>query len=375
MATPGLGKNSPIVLSLGKSNLDALIDRHGQYVRWRIAKKCPCVTINNTSDLHCPKCGGLGNIYNYQREYNDIFRSAVRDNIIAVPDDYAGAEILEVYDAHGKKFQFCRCGDFIQITGDGIPNNELVDVRVRVPIVKRLEAVTLEKIGGGYYRIPGILTPPSKIDGVFYQFAGDVILAAGVKDAEENPVNVLGYRRDMILTDSSSETLTASFADYIMPVKFIVLSQNLSKEDQAFVTAHNGDAVCTYPYMYNLSEDDVLTVLSGTQTHKIVMLKRGDDLDDTIPEFFIAQVDSIETKTAIFSEGADFIVVGTNKIHWTGNQPEAGEAMSITYRYHPTYRVAKYVPMLRTSEDQRIPRKVPLKLYVFGEKKGVNRND
>jgi hypothetical protein len=127
--------------------------------------------------------------------------------------------------------------------------------------------------------------------------------------------------------------------------------------------------------MYNLSEDDVLTVLSGSMTHKIVVQKKGNGLDDIIPEFFVAQVDSIETKSAAFAEGADFVLTGTNRLHWTGNQPEAGEAMSITYRYYPTYRVAKDIPMLRTSEDQRIPRKVPLKLYAaFGEAKKVNQN-
>jgi hypothetical protein len=257
-----------------------------------------------------------------------------------------------------------------------VPNNQFVDVMARVPIVKRLEDVALEKAGGGYYRVPGILTPPSKLEGVFYQAAGDVIAAADVKDADGNPANVLGFRWDMILTDSAADTITAASVDYIMPVKFIVLSQNLSKEDLSLVNAHNGDAVCTYPYMYNLSENDVLTVLSGSMTHKIVARKRGDDLDDIIPEFFVAQVDSIETKTATFTEGADFVLTGTNKLRWTGNQPEAGEAMSITYRYYPTYRVAKDIPMLRTSEDQRIPRKVPLKLYAaFGEAKKVNQND
>jgi hypothetical protein len=50
--------------------------------------------------------------------------------------------------------------------------------------------------------------------------------------------------------------------------------------------------------------------------------------------------------------------------------------MSISYQYNPTYRVAKNIPTLRTSEDQRIPRKVVLQLYsAFGEAKGVNRND
>jgi hypothetical protein len=371
----GLGKDSPIVLSLGKSNFEALIDRHGQYVRWRIAKKCPCVTASNRPNIHCPVCGGIGDIYDYQREYEDVFRAAVRDNIISAPEDFADAAILEVYNAYGKQYQFCRRGSFIQITGTAVPDNQLVDVMVRVPMVKKLEAVALEKVGGGYYRVPGILTAPSKLEGVFYQAAGDVIAAEDLKDAEDNPVNVRGFRRDMILTDSSAEVITAASVDYVMPVKFIVLSQELSKEDLALVNAHNGDAVCTYPYKYNLSENDVLTVLSGAMTHKIVARKKGDSLDDTIPDFFVAQVDNIETKTAAFMEGVDFVLTGTNKLYWMGNQPEAGEAMSITYRYYPTYRVAKDVPMLRTSEDQRIPRKVALKLYgAFGEAKGVNRN-
>jgi hypothetical protein len=40
----GLGRNSPVVLSLGKANFEAMIDRHGQWVRWRVARKCPCLT-------------------------------------------------------------------------------------------------------------------------------------------------------------------------------------------------------------------------------------------------------------------------------------------------------------------------------------------
>jgi hypothetical protein len=371
----GLGKDSPIVLSLGKSNFEALIERHGQYVRWRIAKKCPCVMENNRHDIHCPKCGGDGIIYDYQREYTDILRATVRDNIITLPEEYGGAEVVEAYNARGEKFTFCRYGNFIQITGDAIPNNELVDVRVKVPIVKRLENVTLENTGGGYWRVPGILTAPSKLEGVFYQAAGDVIAAGGLKDVENNPVNILGFRRDMILADSAAETLTAASVDYILPFKFIVLSQELSKEDQALANAHNGEAVCTFPSMYNVSENDVLTVLSGTQTHKIVLEKRGDNLEDTIREFFVAEVDSVETKTAIYTEGVDFALAGTNKIHWLGSQPEAGEMMSITYRYYPTYQVAREIPMLRTSEDQRIPRKVVLGLFsAFSEAKKVNRN-
>jgi hypothetical protein len=370
----GLGKHSPIVLSLGKGNYEAMIERHGQWVRWRTAKKCPCIT-DNHPDIHCPKCGGIGDIYGYQREYEDVFRVKARDNLISLPEEYGSAEILEIYDSRGRKYPFCKYGDFIQVMEE-VENNALLDMRLRIPMVKRLESVALEKAGGGYYRVPGILTAPSKLEGVFYQTAGDVIAAADLKDADRNTVNVLGFRRDMILADSLSERVTAGYVEYIMPFKFIVLSQNLSKEDSALVNAHSGEAVCTYPYMYNVSENDVLTILSGTMTHKTVLEKRGDGIADRIPEFFVAQVDGIDTKTASYTEEADFALIGANEIRWVGNEPAAGEMMSVTYRYYPTYRVAKDIPMLRTSEDQRIPRKAVLKLYAaFGEAKRINRND
>jgi len=345
-------------------------------VRWRIAKKCPCVTENNRHDIHCPKCGGSGDIYDYQREYEVVFRSTVRANIIEIPKEYAHSKILEVYDSRGRKSNFCHCGNFVKILDGNIARNELVDVRIRAPIVKRLKSVMLEKIGGGYYRVPGLLTEPSKFEGVFYQAAGDVISVTGLSDGTDTPVNVLEYRRDTVLVNSNAESLTATTVQYVMPFRFAVLSQNLSKEDASLVNACHGDAVCTFPYVYNLSENDVITTLSGTMTHKIVIEKRG-NLDDVIPEFFVAQIDSLETMTSAYKEGEDFVLVGTNNIRWIGaRQPEELSMMSITYRYYPTYRVVKDVPMLRTSEDQRVPRKVPLKLFAgFSEAKKVNQNE
>ena len=40
-----------------------------------------------------------------------------------------------------------------------------------------------------------------------------------------------------------------------------------------------------------------------------------------------------------------------------------GAYRSLVYRYYPTYRVAKNIPTLRASEDQRIPRKAILKHF------------
>jgi hypothetical protein len=377
----GLGKNSPVILSQNRVNFEALIDRHGQWLRWRIAKKCTCVTKNNRPDIHCEKCGGSGDIYDYQKFYNDTLQLKVRDNILDLPAENTDCTVLQIHDSYGNEHQFVKCGGFVEITG-GVRNllqNEIVEVLIRDTVVKHLDSVELERVGDGYYQVPGIETPPSKLEGVYYKAPGDVIAAERVETAAHDSVDIAGYRQNLIQVDPAvpdTETLTAYGVDYVLPSKFIVLSQNLTKEDLQLVNTHNGDAVCTFPYNFNVSENDILTVLSGTMTNKIVIVRDEEGGDDLIPEFFIAKVNSLETQEGEYREGEDFILVGTNRLHWVGDRkPEPGAAMSLVFEYYPTYRVAKNIPQLRTSEDQRIPRKVVLKLYsAFGEAKGVNRN-
>jgi hypothetical protein len=377
----GLGKNSPVVLSQSKPNLEALIDRHGQYVRWRTTRKCICVTPENEPDNHCEKCGGSGDIYGYQKFYNETLRLSVRDNILELPAENAACEVLKVYDAYGKEFQSVKMGDFVEIIGGPrqLNRNEIVELLIRETTVKHIESAVLERIGGGYYRVPGVETPPSKLEGVYYRADGDVIAAARVENSAGETVEIIGFIQNMIQINPAvpeTETLTAHGIDFILPFKFDVLSQNLNKENTQLVNAHNGDAVCTYPYMFNVAENDVLTILSGTTPGKILLAHISEETDDIIPEFFIAKVDSLETQDAEYREGIDFIIVGTNRLHWIGEKkPEAGALMAINYQYRPTYRVAKNIPQLRTSEDQHIPRKVILKLFsAFQESRGVNQN-
>jgi hypothetical protein len=76
-----------------------------------------------------------------------------------------------------------------------------------------------------------------------------------------------------------------------------------------------------------------------------------------------------------YRKGADYILAGTNRIKWLcGDAPEPGEAYSIAYHICPTYKVVKSIPQVRTSENQRLPKKAVVKLYAtHGEKRGVNR--
>jgi hypothetical protein len=197
MSGYGLGKNSPIGLSQSRGNFEALIGRHGQYVRWRIAKKCPCIREETGHpEVRYEKCGSSGEIYDYQKFYTDTLRLSVRDNIAELPAENADCEVLKIYDAYGNEFQSVKPGGFVEITGGPrrINRNEIVELLIRETTVKRIESAVLERSGSGYYRVPGVETPPSKPEGVYYKAEGDVIGAERVENSAGEAVEITGFR-------------------------------------------------------------------------------------------------------------------------------------------------------------------------------------
>jgi hypothetical protein len=376
----GLGKNSPIVLSLGRGNYEAMLERHGQNVRWRVSKKCTCVTGANRPDPRCKKCGGSGEIYDYQKFYTDTIRVRCDRGIVELPQENMNCEILKIYDANGIEYESCQMGQYLKPFSPTkkLLNGEVVEIVYRQPMEEFIEQVELEHIGNGYYRVPGVLSDMSKLEGVDYRASGDIVDMEAVFDSNANEIDILEYRIDTVrLKDEEAQgPITAIGVKYIKPFKFFVLSQNFNEEDAKFIALHEGDAISTFPCRFDVSEGDVITVLSGTNTKKVVLKHKGVRSDDTLMDFFIHKVVYLATDNREYTDGNDFIIVGANKIHWIcADPPEPDTNMSITYQYLPTYKVHKFVPMLRTSEDQRIPKKVVLKLFSgFNESRRVNQN-
>ncbi|GHU65055.1 hypothetical protein FACS189447_03310 [Spirochaetia bacterium] len=375
----GLGKNSPIVLSLGRGNYEAMLLRHGQNIRWRMSRKCTCNTDTNRPDPRCPQCHGSGELYDYQKFYVDTLRVRVDAGIAELPPENMDCEVLRAYDAMGIQYKVIQMGQFLEFESPTrvLENGEVVEIVFKQPITATIEEVKLESLGNGFYRVPGVLSDLSKIEGVDYRAPGDIIDMDAVFDSKAQEVDIVEYRNDTVcLNDNEAkQPITAFGVKYIKPFKFFVLSQNLDEEDTKLIQAHGGDAISTFPYVYNVSEGDVITVLSGANTKKIV-LKRRDRDDDILPDYFVSGVSYLATAEREYTEGVDFSIIGANKIFWTcDDPPEPGINMAISYQYLPTYRVHKNVPMLRTSEDQHIPRKVVLKLFSsFQEGRGVNRS-
>ena len=100
----GLGENSPVVLTLGKANYEAMIARHGQWVRWRVAEKCPCVKQDTGQpDIHCERCGGLGVVYSCQKSRTIVKTALCTDNsgIVEIEDDDDAYTLVSAYDQNG----------------------------------------------------------------------------------------------------------------------------------------------------------------------------------------------------------------------------------------------------------------------------------
>ena len=393
----GLGRNSPVQLSLGKDNYEALIERHGQWIRWRIAEKCSCVKGTTMQpDIHCPYCAGRGFTYTHLKN-QIIYKTLLlfnSDGVLELEDtlQMKQAELLELYDQKGNRYtQAKKLCNYIYLNSETVPvKGTYFTAVMRKKIVETLASATAEKNNMGYYTIPGLTNSRTNIEGIYYEAPSDIVSIGKITDAAGIEYKATEFRLNQFRIEPTvdkdtdeeipiTEPVTCENIENIPPFIFVLLSQNLSNADERAVAEANGDAVCTFPYECDVADGDILTVLAGSYTQKDVIV-RSNYKTDTIGADFVYDIVAVKAiidgEEVEYKQGIDFILVGTNKIKWLEdgeNEPEIGEAFSITYHIMPTYRVVKQIPQVRTSENQRFPKKVVVKLFAaYAEKAGVN---
>lgn len=390
----GLSRNSPVQLSLGKENYEALIERHGQWVRWGVAKKCACVkAVSMQPDIHCDKCGGLGVTFSFQKKAVVSQTVMVRDSsgMIELDAEFTDCPLTKCYDNSGRIYEGAsKTGSFVMLNTPTLPvKGVYVTAVMEQDILRTVENTVAESVGSGYYRVAGLRSSRMKTEGLFHTVPGDIESVGEVKDIDGNVYEIGEIRQDCIFVRprevideetqetaeiNPPETLYVKDVRYIPPFVFVILNQNLSKSDAQVMQKSNGDAVLTFPYAYDVAMDDVITVLSGTYTQKSVVNKKEAEYD-VIPAYFVDEVVSCVGQDREYVQGDDFILCGANYLKWLCDDcPEDGEGYSLTYKVFPTYKVVKSIPQIRTSENQRMPKKAVIKLYdTYGEARGVNR--
>jgi len=385
----GLGKRTPVVLSFGKANYEALIDRHGQFIRWRIAVKCPCTNKHTRQpEPSCPRCGGLGYKYSYQPQITVTEEVMVSDDsgIIEVSEEFTDAVLDAVYDFHGREYPAEKYGQFITLSECPVKGTYLTAV-MNQSTAKILKEAACENAGGGYFRVGGLRFRKEGIEGIHYTAPADIERIEEITDAAGLEYEAKELRADLFRILPKIETVndveqeipitepvTARGVEYVPPFVFALLSQNLSKEDSEILVECKGDAILTFPYNCDVSDGDILTALSGTLTQKEVVL-RTDETNDTIGAYFVTKIVSCIGREREYEEGVDFILAGTNYLRWLcQDAPERGDSYSLTYRLCPTYKVVKGIPQIRSSENQRLPRKAVVQYFgTYGEQRRANQ--
>lgn len=390
----GLGRNSPVILTLGRENYEALIERHGQWMRWRQAAKCPCA-VKGQSDIHCPKCGGLGWVYSCQKAktVNQTVMCEDGSGIIEVDGDYEDCELLKAYDADGNVYgNAVKKGCFVVLNAE-CEKGAYITAVMREETLKTLESAICEKLGAGYWRVLGLRKSKTDVDGLYHDAPCDIEAIAELTDAAGVEFEASEFRQDCFCiapktqteTDEEgneteveiepTEPLTAWGVSYTEPALFVLLSQNLNETDARIVSQAGGDAVLTFPYNCEVAEGDALTVLSGSYSRKAVIKRKANADFDVLEDYFVDEIVSLFSMKREFESGADFLLVGANRIKWLADDaPAEGENYSITYRALPTYRVLQNIPQIRTSENQRMPKKAVVKLLgAYSEKRALNR--
>lgn len=390
----GLGKNSAVVLSLGRENYEALIERHGQRVRWRVAHKCPCSdTRNGQPDIHCPRCAGLGVVYSLQPSYEYIMTALVQDatGIVELPLDATDARLVSARDKNSAPLVASKKGRYLVLDDAALPDKaEYITVRLEDKCVQRIDEVLpcvlrAKTERGAYYTVEMLQSERSTIEGVDYTSPCDIVAIDVITDCtgERIEYSACEFRLNGFYLEASRDDdgnpielpdyLYVHGVEYVRPYTFALINQNISDADKTLIDRLAGDALLIFPYCYNVAQDDVITVLTGSYTKKSVLTKQ--EKEDILPAYFVDRVDYLASDAREYEQNKDFFLVGTNRIVWVADDaPNAGEAISVSYAVFPTYKVIQAVPQVRTSENQRLPKKAVVKLYdTYGEARGVNR--
>lgn len=390
----GLGKNSPVVLSLGRENYEALLNRHGQWTRWRQSTKCTCIDSHTQQpDIHCRRCGGRGLIYDYQ---SDMYVQCVvmakdTSGILYLNNEFIKDELVKVYDNNGNVYEAVKKDIYI-VFNQPTEKSRYYNILLKRSILEHCEKVELTR-NGKFFIAESLKTEKSKIDGVFYYAPCDIEHIDRVIDSNNEEFEIAEIRQNQILLKTKKIIVHREFLDedeeitiepyaplmaegvaFVRPFVFGILNQNLNKADFNAMVEAQGDAVVIFPYYCDVAEGDVLTVLAGTITQKDILVKTGSE-HEPLPAFFVAEITKIIDEDGNeFINGVDYVLTGTNEIKWLTDKIEIGDTYSVNYKVYPTYSVTRNIPTLRSSENQRFPKKAIVKLMSsYSEQRKVNR--
>ena len=352
----GLGKNSPIKIRLNRQNYHALIARHGQPVRWMKARPCTCVMANNRPDPNCSTCAGDGWRYDYPRSVIETdYARVTAKNVITLPKEHNPVSVEAVWDTSNAGYDVKSfSGRKITISGKRTPENY---ESLKVSFTHSFER---EADYSGVYQGSGVIDVPSlytrTLHGTYAKFITGVV--SGVTPTSFVDARIHFTPPDPEPAKNTKYRLRLKVSD---PHTFVILGQSIRRVDQQWLQAMGGDALAVVPASIDVGPNDVMTPLIAEVVDRTNLTKRNGVLD-TLPAYYVKRVPRIDTQSAVYAEGTDYVMWGRNQVRWITTPPASGTTLSVEYVYCPTYRVLQEQPNTRSSEGQLFPKRVALKL-------------
>ncbi|MDC7221537.1 MAG: hypothetical protein PQJ59_16505 [Spirochaetales bacterium] len=355
----GITENSPVQLSLTRSNFNSLINRHSQPIRWLTAEKCPCIGSNQRPDANCSFCKGKGVSYDITTECSQIETlRAVADGVIEQDN------VVWVRDLKGNEYSFTDggCITYVPDAKRGFSYN-----------VKYTEDITLSGSGTATKIDTGLYSVDLPEQVKFGYVQGELLTVEAESNGATLTVTDI-FRNSFEISEDISTDVTVTYT-YVEPFQFALITNNFSRTDQKYLDAINGQGMLIFPQRWEVTQDDLIVALNATETKKIVYRSTGNI--DTLPSFYLYELKQAfcirDGAKVEFTPYTDFTIYKGNEIQWiSDNKPEEDEQVSITYIYNTVYRVVGDIPDPRTSENNRFPRKVALKLYTdFNKRENI----
>lgn len=355
----GLGEITPIKLQLTRENFNALIGRHSQPIRWLVSEKCPCIQDNQKVDENCALCQGKGVTYEEPTESNRIETfTAPIDGVIDQTN------VIWVRDFTGKEYTVTAQECVAYVTG--VVKGKKYQVMF-VEDITESGSGTAQYLADKLYRID----IPTQI--AFGYVQGTILSVVATHDG--TPLTTTSLFRNCFEIEESllSTDVVDVVYTYVNPFKFALVNNSFTKSVQKYLEEVSGDGIMIFPQRWEVYEKDIIVALNATEIKKTV--RRSTGTIDTLPSYYIYELKSayvIRNDAKVeFKPNVDFVIYKDNQIKWISNPPTEGEQVSYTYSYNLVYRVLSDMPDPRTSEDNRFPRKVALKIYTdFNSREG-----
>lgn len=355
----GLGANTPISLKLQRENYNALIGRHSQPLRWLQAEKCPCVGSNRKVDENCPLCYGKGIIYT-----QPTTSLRVEGMKAAIDGVIAQGNVSWVRDYKGNDYTITETNDCATFATGVIKGYDY--------IVAYTENVTQSGTGTATYIAESLYSIDLPVQVEFGTVQGDLISVTAYNGETELTVSSIWrnyFEIEEVLT--SADEVTVEYT-YINPFQFALIHNNFTKTDQKYLVDYNGDGLMIFPQRWEVAANDVIVALNATETKKMVLNTTASL--DALPSYYVSELKSVwairSNVKHEFTIGTDVILYKDRQLKWLV-APTLYEQISVTYTYNVAYKVLGDMPDPRTSENNRFPRKVALKLYTdFNSREG-----